>query len=81
MSPIGVVSALGVVGPGGSGVVFSGLGERGEAIVLRGARRGQNAFVDICSVYVVGKPGMMRLRHGLFQCLTKGGFVRLIRGS
>ena len=37
MSPIGVVGALGVVGSGGAGVVFSGLGERGEAIVWRGA--------------------------------------------
>jgi len=30
---------------------------------------------------VVGMMGMLRLRHGSFQCLTKGGFVRLIRGS
>ena len=65
MSPIGVVSALGVVGPGGSGVVFSGLGERGEAIVLRGARRGQNGFVDICSVYVLVFPTTRRTVRGV----------------
>ena len=53
MPPIGVVSALGVVGAGGAGVVFSGLGERGEAIVLRGAGRRQNAFVGFCSVCVL----------------------------
>ena len=36
----------GCCGPGGAGIVFGGLGERGEAIVLCGAGRWQNTFVD-----------------------------------
>ena len=56
MPPIGVVGALGVVGPGGAGVVFSGLGERGEAIVWRAAGRGQGVFVGRRSCIVLVSP-------------------------
>ena len=67
MSPIGVVCALGVVGPGGAGVVFGGLGERGEPIVLRGAGRGQNAFVGRCSVFVLIFPTARRAVRGVIR--------------
>jgi len=54
--PVGVVGALGVVGPGGAGVVLGGFGERGEAIVSWGAGRGQGVFVGRRSCIVLVFP-------------------------
>jgi hypothetical protein len=69
MPPIGVVGALGVVGASGAGVVFGGLGERGEATVWRAAGRGQGVFVGLGSVFVRIFPTARRCRSRLLSGL------------